>query len=272
MYSSFGLNQLFSGFGRLANLQRASSTLRDATLAMLFPLECRVCGAMIESFRDGVACADCWLAIEQRMERIRIEKAFCAKCGMPLPPASVNLDERFCGRCDDLAFSVARAGGVYEGALRESVLCLKSQPHIPVRLRELLNIAAVSLHEKQPSDSIIPVPLHHNRLKERTFNQAEIVANELAKIMHLPVDTASLIRAEHTEKHRAGMAARERARSLENAFQVRAPRLIEHKVVLLVDDVMTTGSTANEIARTLLNGGARAVNVLTLARAASDLL
>lgn len=259
-------------YEQLSRLDQTPLALRDATLAMLFPLECRVCGAMIESFRDGVACADCWLAIEQRMERIRIEKTFCAKCGMPLPPASTSPDERFCGRCDDLVFSVARAGGVYEGALRESVLCLKSQPHIPVRLRELLNIAAASLHEKKPSDSIIPVPLHPDRLKERTFNQAEIIANVLSKLTHLPVDTASLIRAEHTEKHRAGMGARERARSLENAFQVRAPRLIENKVVLLVDDVMTTGSTANEIARTLINGGARAVNVLTLARAASELL
>ncbi|MBL8189793.1 MAG: ComF family protein [Acidobacteria bacterium] len=259
-------------YERLSRLDQTTLALRDAALAMLFPLECRVCGAMIESLRDGVACADCWLAVEQRMERIRIEKSFCAKCGMPLPPASTSPDERFCGRCDDLAFSVARAGGVYEGALRESVLRLKSQPHIPVRLRELLNIAAASLHEKQPSDSIIPVPLHPDRLKERTFNQAEIIANALSKLTHLPVDTASLIRAEHTEKHRAGMGARERARSLENAFQVRAPRLIENKVVLLVDDVMTTGSTANEIARTLLNRGAQAVNVLTLARAASDLL
>lgn len=191
---------------------------------------------------------------------------------MPLPPVSANPEERLCGRCDDLAFGFARACGIYEGALRESVLRLKSQPHIPARLRDLLKIAAANLHEKQPSESIVPVPLHRDRLAERTFNQAEIIADELAKFTRLPVDTASLIRAEHTEKHRAGMGARERARSLEKAFKVRAPRLIENKVVLLVDDVMTTGSTANEITRTLLNAGARAVNILTLARAASDLL
>lgn len=257
---------------RLPQAKKASSTLRDATLAMFFPVECRVCGAMIGSLRDGAACADCWLMVEQRIERIRNEKCLCAKCGMPLPPQSNNLDERSCGRCDELAFSFARACGVYEGALRESVLRLKSHPHIPARLRELLKAAVAGLHEKQQSDSIIPVPLHKDRLAERTFNQAEIIANELAKLTGLPVDTASLIRAEHTEKHRAGMGARERARSLEKAFKVRAPRLIENKIVLLVDDVMTTGSTANEIAQTLLNGGARAVNVLTLARAASEIL
>lgn len=258
------------------HLKRASSSLRDSALAMLFPVECRVCGAMIESWRDGVACGQCWLAIEQKIERIRVERNFCAKCGMPLlqlpqiNQLAIHSDERRCGRCDDLAFSFARACGVYEGALRESVLRLKSHPQISARLRELMKATATDLQEKQTNESIIPVPLHPDRLAERTFNQAEVIANELAVITDLRVDTASLVRYRHTEKHRAGMGARERARTLEKAFKVRAPRLIENKVVLLVDDVMTTGSTTNEIAQTLLNGGARTVNVLTLARAASE--
>ncbi len=258
----------------LAHLKRASSNLRDSALAVLFPIECRVCGAMIESWRDGAACGQCWLDVEQKIERIRAEKNSCAKCGMPLPqiPQTVQPDERRCGRCDDLVFSLARACGVYEGALRESVLRLKSHPQIPARLLQLLKSAATGLQKLQASESIIPVPLHSDRLAERTFNQAEIIAHELAAIIGLRVDTASLIRFKHTEKHRAGMGARERARTLEKAFKVRAPRLIENKIVLLVDDVMTTGSTTNEIAQTLLNGGARAVNVLTLARAASEFI
>lgn len=254
---------------QLTHLKRASSSLRDSALAMLFPVECRVCGAMIESWHDGVACNQCWLTVEQKIEKIRAEKNFCVKCGMPLPQIS-QLDERRCGRCDDLAFSFARACGVYEGALRENVLRLKSHPQISARLRELLKSAATNLQQLQTSESIIPVPLHSDRLAERTFNQAEIIANELAAITGLSVDTASLVRYRHTEKHRAGMGARERARTLEKAFKVRAPRLIENKTVLLVDDVMTTGSTAHEIAQTLLNGGARTVNVFTLARAASE--
>ncbi|HQR32390.1 MAG TPA: phosphoribosyltransferase family protein [Blastocatellia bacterium] len=169
-----------------------------------------------------------------------------------------------------MAFSFASACGIYEGALRESVLRLKSQPHISIRLHKLLQTTGINLQKKLPSESIIPVPLHSDRLVERKFNQAEVIAYELGKILGLSVDTASLLRAHHTEKHRAGMAARERARSLEKAFKVRARRLIENKVILLVDDVMTTGSTANEIARTLLKGGAQSVNVLTLARAATD--
>ncbi|MBS1789560.1 MAG: ComF family protein [Acidobacteria bacterium] len=253
-------------------LRQASSSLRDATLAMLFPFECRVCGAMIESWRDGVACANCWVETERRIERLKIEKNLCAKCGLSLQPLpQMNLTEnRRCGMCEEMAFSFARACGVYDGALRESVLRLKLQPQISPHLRELLKVTANDLQEKLPSESIIPVPLHPERLAKRKFNQAEILAAELAGITGLPIDAASLIRAHHTEKHRAGMGARERARSLEKAFKVRAPRLIENKIVLLVDDVMTTGSTAHEIARTLLKKGAQSVNVLTLARAAAS--
>lgn len=253
-------------------LERASSALRDATLAMLFPVECRVCGEMIESWIDGVACGQCWFAVEQKIEQIRAENNFCAKCGLPLPPLpQINLSEaRHCGRCDELAFSIARACGVYEGALRESVLRLKSRPQIPARLRKLLKTTASVLQDIQSCESIIPVPLHPSRFIERSFNQAAVIANELAAITGLQVDTASLVRTKRTEKHRAGMKTRERARSLEKAFRVRAPRLIENKAVLLVDDVMTTGSTANEIAQTLLQGGAKTVSILTLARAATE--
>ncbi|HEX9004665.1 MAG TPA: phosphoribosyltransferase family protein [Blastocatellia bacterium] len=251
---------------------KVSSALRDAVLATLFPTACHVCGAMIESWRDGVACDACWQEGEQKIEQVRAQNDFCGKCGIPLSPLPTHIlmSERTCGRCDHQAFSVARACGVYEGALRESVLWLKRHPQIPARLRAQLQTTFSCLREIQTVESIIPVPLFSDRLAERTFNQAEIIARELAALSGLRLDTASLVRARHTEKHRAGMAARERARSLEKAFRVRAPRLIQNKSVLLVDDVMTTGSTAHAIAQALLNGGARSVNVLTLARAASE--
>jgi ComF family protein len=168
-----------------------------------------------------------------------------------------------------LVFNVARACGVYEGALLESVLRLKSYPHIAPRLRQLICATFAAHPVLHASDSIIPVPLHPTRLAERSFNQAELIADVLAAETGLRVDTASLLRVKATERHRAGMDARERAKSLQRAFRVHAPRLIAQRVILLVDDVMTTGTTAHEIAQTLLAGGAKAVNVLTVARAAS---
>lgn len=239
---------------------------------MLYPTACRVCGAMIESWRDGVACANCWAELEATSG---IEE-FCVKCGMALQtlPANVVMGERRCGRCDEFAFSVARACGPYDGALRESVLWLKLHPQVFRRLQELLRAAFERTEELRQCESIIPVPLHQDRLAERGFNQAEIIGRALAAVTALRpplrpplrVDAAAIVRVKHTVKHSVGMGARERAKSLDNAFQVRAPRLVEDRAVLLVDDVMTTSSTANEIARTLLDAGARSVSVLTLAR------
>ncbi len=241
--------------------------LRDASLAVLYPTPCRVCGAIIESWRDGVACAKCWLEIEEA----NWSKDFCAKCGFPLEPCSSRSakEPRRCGRCDDFAFTYARACGPYEGALRESVLWLKTRPQLSSRLREMLRATFTRFAELHASESIIPVPLHPARFAERTFNQAEIIACALSTVTGLRVDAASVVRVKQTARHRVGMGARERARSLDRAFYVRAPRLIQNRVVLLVDDVMTTSSTAHEITQTLLESGARVINILTLARAAS---
>ena len=260
---------MLTRFDKMPNgVSRVSASLRDAALAMLYPNACRVCGGLIESWRDGVACANCW----QEVERKRTPESFCAKCGAPVEPLAprVALDQRRCGRCPGLAFDFARACGPYEGALRESVLSLKLRPHIAPRLRQMLKQTFVSLPEAGAIESIIPVPLHPTRLAERGFNQAEVIARELASGAGLRVDRGGLVRVKKTERHRAGMGARERARSLDQAFSVRASRLIEGRALLVVDDVMTTGSTAHEIAETLLRANARSVYILTLARASHE--
>jgi len=244
---------------------RVSVTLCDAAVATLYPSACRVCGDAIESWRDGVACSACWREIEQEVA------GHCAKCWAPLPSgSSAEGGPGRCGRCDHFAFDVVRSCGPYRGAMREAVLRLKTAPHVPPRLRGALRQAFASLPDSDLIESIIPTPLHPKRLAERGFNQAEAIASELAALTGLRVDSAAVIRVKKTERHRVGMGARERARSLEKAFRVRAPRLVEGRVALLVDDVMTTGSTADEMARALLDGGARGVNVLTLARAMNE--
>jgi competence protein ComFC len=247
------------------NASRVSAALGDAAVATLYPGACRVCGAVIESWRDGVACSACWHEVEQEAAD------FCAKCWTPLTRAPrAEAGARACGRCDHFAFDVVRSCGPYRGAMRETVLRLKLTPHIPQRLRGALRRAFDALPDSDLIDSIIPTPLHPERLAERGFNQAEVIARELAALTGLRVDSTAVIRIKKTERHRAGMGVRDRARSLEKAFRVRAPRLVSGRVALLVDDVMTTGSTADEIARALLDGGARTVNVLTLARAMNE--
>jgi len=112
----------------------------------------------------------------------------------------------------------------------------------------------------------MPVPLHRLRERQRGFNQATLIARVISRGFGLRLDDRSLKRIKPTERHRAGMDARDRAKSVERAFEVVRPRLIDGAQVLLVDDLYTTGSTIYAASRALIDAGAQRVNVLTIAR------
>jgi competence protein ComFC len=240
------------------------SSLYDAALTLVYPQACAVCGASVESRHDGVACAGCWQAT-----RLLIEgDGLCWKCGA-FTSAEVDREKREsirCGRCDTGAFSNARACGFYEGALRASILSLKREAHVARRLAQMM----FELKKREPLDSanlIIPIPLHAERERERGFNQAALLASELARLSHLPIDEHSVVRRVHTERHRAGMDSRARRDSVAKAFALRHPQSVSGRRVLLVDDVFTTGATVSVCAAVLKEAGAAEVFVLTLARA-----
>jgi ComF family protein len=192
----------------------------------------------------------------------------CWKCGA-LSLASVPEAKRRqvrCGRCDDDAYTFARACGSYDGALRASILQLKRQAHVPARL--LSSIYEVQCREPLNSaEVIVPVPLHESREGERGFNQAAVIARELARVTGLPPDEHGVVRRVHTERHRAGMDAKARRQSVEDAFVVRRNDLISGKRVLLIDDVFTTGATVSACAVALKVAGAHDVFVLTISQA-----
>jgi ComF family protein len=110
------------------------------------------------------------------------------------------------------------------------------------------------------------VPLHRLRERQRGFNQASVIARLISRALALELDDRSLKRIKPTERHRAGMDASDRAQSVERAFKVVRPSLVEGASVLLVDDVYTTGSTICAASQALLDAGAERVNVLTIAR------
>lgn len=239
------------------------SSAYDSVLTLIYPQKCGACDGPVESRHDGAACAECWAAT-----RIFGEKdLLCWKCGA-LSSATVAEEQRptvRCGHCDSDAFAAARACGLYQGALRASVLALKREPRIARRLVETLRQtqARASLAE---ADLIVPVPLHGSRERERGFNQAVILARELARATKLPLDELSLVRRVHTERHRAGMDARARRDSVAGAFEVRQPKIISGRKILLIDDVFTTGATVSECAAALKSAGAADVYVMTIAR------
>jgi len=116
-------------------------------------------------------------------------------------------------------------------------------------------------------DLIIPVPLHRSRLKERGFNQAYIVARALRRVSGLPIDDRCMDRIKQTRRHRVGMDASERAKSVKDAFRVVHPEGVQGRAVLLCDDVMTSGSTIAEAARCLIKSGVTRITAITIARA-----
>jgi competence protein ComFC len=241
-----------------------ASQIYDAALTLVYPQACAVCGRSVESRHEGVACAACW----NTTRLFREGDTLCWKCGA-FTAAVIGKEKRpsvRCGQCDDDEFTAARACGFYEGALRASVLELKRQPRVAQRLAHLM----LDTLQRQPvnsADLIIPVPLHASRERERGFNQAALLARELARLSRLPLDEHSVARRIHTERHRAGMDSRARRNSVAKAFTVRHTDSIKGRRVLLVDDVFTTGATVSACAAVLKDAGAEEVFVLTIARA-----
>lgn len=249
----------------MARLTNTLDRLFDAALALVYPQPCAACGTSgVERRADWPACAACWAATHL----FKGDETLCWKCGTPAGgevPDEIKPTVR-CRRCDSEEFTAARACGLYEGALRAAVLGLKREPFVPPRFTRMLREAA----RRAPLDAatlVVPVPLHSERERERGFNQAALLASAVAKGAGLPLDRWSVARVAHSERHRAGMDARARRESVEAAFAVTRPRLVRGESVLLVDDVFTTGATASACARALLDAGARAVFVLTAARA-----
>ena len=173
-----------------------------------------------------------------------------------------------CRRCDSQVFTAVRSVGVYERALRESVLALKQKPHLSSLVVEAL-VGAANRQPLSDATRIVPVPLHDKRIKERGFNQAAVIAEALATHLQLPSDEVSLARIHGSDKYRAGLDPKGRRDTVTGAFMVRYPLLIENENVLLVDDVFTTGATVDACAEVLLKAGARQVFVLTVARGKS---
>lgn len=258
-------------------LKRTLKHIRDGLISLSYPEECSVCGCAIEDWDDGVACAICWS--DTSVTRIFSGVNACPCCGIPtlfhsakrlLPrdETSSSLRDRptRCRECENRPYTLARAGGEYSGAIEASILFLKTRPFISPRLRSVITSALTRDEAILAGAVVLPVPLHRKRKRERGFNQARMVADIAAKNLDMVVRQDVLVRVKYTERHRAGMDASDRARSVEKAFKVVKPDAVRGRTVLVVDDLYTTGSTVSAVTRELLAAGADRVNVFTIAR------
>ncbi|MEY2884828.1 MAG: hypothetical protein RL490_2552 [Pseudomonadota bacterium] len=228
---------------------------------MVLPPRCPACLAMVTG--DGQFCLSCWQQLQF------ITAPFCARCGTPFahdmgPGAS-------CAPClaEPPRFHAARSAAVYGGPARSVLLALKhgDRQHLarmmaPHMLRAAGDMLAGDV-------VLVPVPLHWQRLWQRGFNQAALLAQALARHSGATLALDALERVKPTPASK-GMGRKDRIANVRGAFRVRDRAAIVGRSVLLVDDVMTSGATANACARLLRRAGARQVNVLTFARAVRE--
>lgn len=229
-----------------------------AALDLVFPPLCPVCDGMLGAGRRDPLCGACWEGFE------RIAPPWCRCCGAPLGI------EGLCGACRGRrpGFAYARAAVLYGGLVREAIHAFKfgGRRGMANPLGDLLAGLGLSALPGAAPDVLVPVPLHPRRARERGYDQALLLARRLERAWSVPVVADALLRAVPTQPQ-TDLDAAARRRNVRDAFAVRRPELIADRHVVLVDDVLTTGATAGECARSLYRAGAAAVGVLTVARA-----
>ena len=223
--------------------------LKGMALDLLFPQRCVGCG------REGdFLCYSCCQSLP------RIMPPLCPRCGKPQPSGIL------CPSCVGWQTEIegVRSPFRFDGVIRQAIHQLKYR-----NLRALAQPLAKLLKDylitnATPGEVLVPVPLHQKRLKERGYNQSQLLARELSKLVNLPVVDDCLIRQRYALPQARTSSVEERRSNVANAFICRNHRL-QDKQVLLIDDVATSGATLNACASALKTAGATSVWGLVLA-------
>jgi ComF family protein len=246
------------GWGWLAEIS-------DALVSVVFPSACRICERLLTSASRVPICQECLSSFKG------VPSVICEVCGRPLPALERKEGvPLLCPACQNrtYAFDRARSFAVYEDAVVRAILLLKFEQIEPLgawfseRLAEMVSADAILLS----ADVVVPVPLHHERERERGYNQAALLSEPLARRLRLPHKAVLLMRT-RARPDKQMLSLEERWESVRGAFATRPGSQVDNLRVLLVDDVLTTGATLDACARALRDAGAKSVIGLTVARA-----
>ncbi len=241
--------------------QKIPGLLRH-TVRFFLPADCAACGLPLTTDLVPLFCTTCWDTIAP------LKLARCSQCDRPLPsPVALTYSPTHrCHHCTVRPPAYEKAWTLYPylPPLQDAICLFKYRGKVSLSKP----LGRLLLHAIPPSldvDLIIPVPLHPARLREREFNQSLLLADQIATHTVLPISFTNLVRTAPSEPQ-STLSRKERMKNLRRAFAVRQPEKITQKRILLIDDVLTTGTTVNECAKVLRKAGAGVVFVLTLAR------
>jgi ComF family protein len=246
---------------RLAQFAAALVAAGNRALDIIYPPACLACRKATAAHH--ALCPACWG--EMRF----IERPYCERLGTPFAqdlraPGLISPE----AMADPPVFGRARAVVRYDdGPARRLVHRLKYSDRLELARPLGAWMARAGAEILGEADLIVPVPLHRFRLTSRRFNQAAALAHFVSAVSAVPVDTQALVRVKQTPPQ-VGLSRPQRAGNVQGAFRV--PEEAKPKIfgtnIVLVDDVLTSGATANAAARALLRGGAKGVDVLVFAR------
>lgn len=231
-----------------------------AILNIILPPRCLCCGKVLNG--DDGLCPECF------NEVTFISEPYCKKCGHPFAEVAPG-SKMLCGRCLKKArspFRLSRSALVYDDASKNMILNFKfnDKTENAITFAKWLKLAGRDIWA-EGVDVIMPIPLHYTRLLKRRYNQSALLAHELSLLSGIPVDYDAVVRHKKT-RPQVEFSGHERVKNVKGVFRIKHPERIKGQRVLLLDDVLTTGSTLKECALVLKQSGAKSVDTLTIAR------
>jgi len=239
----------------------------EALASLVLAAPCRICGHILDTGNRIPFCHAC-LAVLTR----ELPQPLCACCGRPIVSAAVlgGISKPHCHLCRNeiYDFDLARSFGSYTPPMARAVLLLKYGDVTPLGTWFARLLAALVSRQPQEfaADAVVPVPLDRGRLRERGYNQADLIAKPLARLLGVPFRSYLLVRT-RPRPNQLRLTRRERWETVRGAYATQETAQVDKLRVLLVDDVFTTGATLDACSRALRRAGAARVACLTVARA-----